>query len=418
MKSKLGSAFHKAVPRGTLTRYASLAFVFVLLLLLLVSCTAVAPDSATLVLTVEDPYGVKTLLPNIDMKPAGYDFSGIGPNGASFTVKDSQVPATVPALEPGDWTVSVNAKNAGGTIIAQGQQITSLHPGEAKSVAVEVTPVKGYGSLDVQLNWTAADVYKPSISAQLIPAAGSPITLNFNIPQAGNARYFGSGLPSGYYSLVAQLMNNGIPVMGAVEVVRIVSDATTQGTFDFYQINQPDGNISVKITPQMNDPIVVTMTGQAAEIDQGGSMIVSGSVPPNTGNVVYVWYINGATKATGPSYTFGSDLAPGVYRLDLICFTADGKRAGSVSANFKVIEVRYTQVTLEWDPNLEPDIEGYKVYWGTGSGVYPFSKDVGNQTSYTITGLIVGKIYYIAVTAFNTSKIESGYSNEVVYTAQ
>jgi hypothetical protein len=25
-----------------------------------------------------------------------------------------------------------------------------------------------------------------------------------------------------------------------------------------------------------------------------------------------------------------------------------------------------------------------KVYWGTGSGVYQFSKDVGNQTSYTM----------------------------------
>ena len=360
---------------------------------------------------------MKTLVPDIDMKPAGYDFSGSGPNGDSFEVKNSQVPATVTALAPGNWTVAVNAKNAVGTIIAQGQQITPLKPGEATSVAVEVTPVKGYGSIDIQLHWTAADVYKPSISAQLIPAAGSPINLDFNIPQAGTGLCTRSDLPTGYYSLVAQLMNNGIIVMGAVEVVRIVSDATTRGTFDFYQINQPDGNISIKITPQMNDPIMVTMTGQAAEIDQGGSMIVSGSVPANTGNVVYVWYLNGASKATGPTYTLGGDLAPGVYRLDLICFTGDGKRAGSVSTSFTVNEIKYTQISLEWDPNTEPDVEGYKVYWGSASEVYPFSKDVGNQTNYIVTGLIVGETYYFAVTAYNANA-ESDYSSEIICTAQ
>jgi hypothetical protein len=212
-------------------------------------------------------------------------------------------------------------------------------------------------------------------------------------------------------------MNNGIPVMGAVEVVRIVSNATTRGTFDFYEINQPDGNISVRITPQMNNPINVTMAGQVAEIDQGGSMIVSGSVPANTGNVVYVWYLNGASKATGSTYTPGIDLDPGVYRLDLICFTADGKRAGSATTNFRVIELKYTQIDLEWDPNTEPDVEGYKVFWGLASRVYQFSKDVGNQTTCTITDLIVGKTYYFAVKAY-TANAESDYSSEIIYTAQ
>src|SRR5213594_2938347 len=71
------------------------------------------------------------------------------------------------------------------------------------------------------------------------------------------------------------------------------------------------------------------------------------------------------------------------------------------------------QVTLAWDPNTEPDIAGYKVYYGTSSGSYQFSVDVGNLTSYTLSGLLDGRIYYFAATAYNSSLGESGFSDEV-----
>ena len=35
-----------------------------------------------------------------------------------------------------------------------------------------------------------------------------------------------------------------------------------------------------------------------------------------------------------------------------------------------------SSVSLNWDPNTETDIAGYKVYRGTSSGVYNQSKDV------------------------------------------
>src|SRR5438445_108665 len=70
------------------------------------------------------------------------------------------------------------------------------------------------------------------------------------------------------------------------------------------------------------------------------------------------------------------------------------------------------QVTLAWDPNTEPDLAGYKVYYGTSSGSYQFSVDVGNLTSYTLSGLLDGRIYYFAATAYNSSLDESGFSNE------
>jgi hypothetical protein len=73
-------------------------------------------------------------------------------------------------------------------------------------------------------------------------------------------------------------------------------------------------------------------------------------------------------------------------------------------------------VTLAWDPNSEPDLAGYVLYWGTSSRSYTFSNDVGNTTTHTISGLSIGQTYYITVTAYDTSANESGYSNEVVHT--
>jgi len=71
------------------------------------------------------------------------------------------------------------------------------------------------------------------------------------------------------------------------------------------------------------------------------------------------------------------------------------------------------QLKLAWDPNTESDLKGYKVYYGTVSKTYINSVDVGNETTYTLTGLTPGQTYFIVVTAFDTMYYESSYSNEV-----
>ena len=71
------------------------------------------------------------------------------------------------------------------------------------------------------------------------------------------------------------------------------------------------------------------------------------------------------------------------------------------------------QIKLAWDANTESDLAGYKVYCGTTSGTYGTPIDAGNVTTYTLAGLTLGQTYFIAVTAYDTSTNESGYSNEV-----
>jgi len=90
---------------------------------------------------------------------------------------------------------------------------------------------------------------------------------------------------------------------------------------------------------------------------------------------------------------------------------------GLVEAQLKRLQnlaaIASAQVTLEWDSNTEPDLDGYKVYYGTTVGSYEFVVDVGNQTVYTVTGLDRGETYFFAATAYNVYGTESAYSSEI-----
>ncbi|MBN2506415.1 MAG: fibronectin type III domain-containing protein [Verrucomicrobia bacterium] len=70
-------------------------------------------------------------------------------------------------------------------------------------------------------------------------------------------------------------------------------------------------------------------------------------------------------------------------------------------------------VTLAWDPNPEPDVRGYIVYYGTESRCYPHSTNVGNVTTATVHGLREGVTWYFAITAVNGSGLESDFSHEI-----
>ena len=80
-------------------------------------------------------------------------------------------------------------------------------------------------------------------------------------------------------------------------------------------------------------------------------------------------------------------------------------------------EARCADVTVAWDANPEPAVRGYVIYYGTSPGNYTQSIDVGNSTNCLISGLQAGATYYMAVTAYDDSRNESGFSNEIVYAA-
>jgi hypothetical protein len=59
---------------------------------------------------------------------------------------------------------------------------------------------------------------------------------------------------------------------------------------------------------------------------------------------------------------------------------------------------------------------GYKVYYGTAPRTYTNVVDVQNMTSCSIGALSSGRTYYFAITAYDSTGIESDYSNELITT--
>ena len=74
-----------------------------------------------------------------------------------------------------------------------------------------------------------------------------------------------------------------------------------------------------------------------------------------------------------------------------------------------------TQVTLEWSPNSEPDLAGYRVFLREEGQSYDYTNPSweGTDTTCTIYNLDETKTYYFVARAFDTEGLESGDSNEV-----
>lgn len=77
-------------------------------------------------------------------------------------------------------------------------------------------------------------------------------------------------------------------------------------------------------------------------------------------------------------------------------------------------------VTLAWDPNTEPDLAGYRIYWGDASRSYTDHVDVqavANEQKQATIDITPedGRMVYFAATTYDGAGNESGYSNEVMW---
>lgn len=70
-------------------------------------------------------------------------------------------------------------------------------------------------------------------------------------------------------------------------------------------------------------------------------------------------------------------------------------------------------VIVTWDANTEPDLAGYKIYYGTQSRTYDTIINIGADTIKLLNGFEVDKEYFFAVTAYDSAGNESEYSDEV-----
>jgi len=79
--------------------------------------------------------------------------------------------------------------------------------------------------------------------------------------------------------------------------------------------------------------------------------------------------------------------------------------------------LRNGSVTLAWNPSPDASVTGYRLYWGGTPGAYTNSAAVGKALTSTVRNLIEDVTYYFAVTAYDSTGVESPFSNETSYKA-
>jgi hypothetical protein len=71
-------------------------------------------------------------------------------------------------------------------------------------------------------------------------------------------------------------------------------------------------------------------------------------------------------------------------------------------------------VTVSWDASSEPDVVGYRLFYGIESRVYTNQIDVPGPMAIA-SGLSEGQTYYFAAVAYNIYGLESELSNEISF---
>lgn len=139
---------------------------------------------------------------------------------------------------------------------------------------------------------------------------------------------------------------------------------------------------------------------------QAYNLIVSGSV--------YRAVQKGNNYGMYTAFPDGRYTGNSAYDLEFYFTLSQAAAQVPAPTGLSVVSSTTSQVTLGWSRPAGYTPAGYKVYWGASSGSYTQNTDAGNVTQYTLTGL-TGPLYF-AVTAYDASKNESGYSNEVLWT--
>ena len=75
-------------------------------------------------------------------------------------------------------------------------------------------------------------------------------------------------------------------------------------------------------------------------------------------------------------------------------------------------------ITLTWTASAAQDVAGYRIHYGTSSGVYTTTVSAGNVNQFVVTGLSEDTTYFFVVDTISTSGLESIFSNEVAVTTQ
>ncbi len=148
--------------------------------------------------------------------------------------------------------------------------------------------------------------------------------------------------------------------------------------------------------------------------DGGSNQITAIGGDTQTGTSNQSGSTQDGTSISDPNQTNTGDVSSGQTGTNDVSSGQTGTSGDGIGQT-----VQPKNVSLSWDApatyvdgTLLTDLAGFKVYYGTSSGVYTQVTDVRNVTSYS-TGTLGPGTYYFAVTAYDSYGSESQFSNEI-----
>ncbi len=182
------------------------------------------------------PFPAKTLVPPVVMEVSGYDIQGTLEGGGDSFQTSIQVDESFSrsGLTPGLWTILVDARNADGTIIGDGDSTAQISAGSITTVQIEIAPLSEVGTLDLMVQWPKKVFDSDDIVVTLTPAiTPDPVFTIKTQDQRREGTYLNSAIPAGYYLLTLRLIGDGVPVWGIAEAVRILAGETTSQIYTY-----------------------------------------------------------------------------------------------------------------------------------------------------------------------------------------
>jgi hypothetical protein len=248
------------------------------------------------------------------------------------------------------------------------------------------------------------------------------------------------GLESGYSSEVSYMVPNGIPYIQVTPTNSAYGNVLvgTSKTNSFTVRNAGTGILSGNATVASPFSIV---SGGSYSLGAGQTQLVMVAFSP----LVAGKYSNSVTfsPGVGTSVTVSGNvtnsLAPPSFTIITETVSASinnpimlqyctnlsspiwwplGTFVGSTNLSFTNMPAVFMRgvcsnltgsITLTWPASTSPSTAGYKVYYGTSSGVYSWVINVGKVTTVTIPNLIEGQIYYFLVATYNNLGTTSPY---------
>lgn len=319
---------------------------FILALLGLFSCNVATSDvenDGILVIGINQDLSARSLIqPEIEMVISTYELTLTkGASTVTATIGVDVTSKVFTNLEPGTWSIKAEAKNSTGTIIADGETTADVSIGTTSTASITVVPLSGDGTLGITIIWPENLVADPVISSSLINTEATSENLVFTLTPEGaatTATYTGSWA-AGYYTLFMQLKDGDYVLWSRTVTVRMIDGETATGSYtltedDLSNLAETEtvGAIEFNIGADLNNPFVITISGEEATLYKDESMIVTVNDAPADATIK--WFINGVVQTEESSTTItikgeestteaGIELSHGRYWLD-VAVNSDG----------------------------------------------------------------------------------------------